>query len=381
ARQLEEMEKQGADIEVIVPMVKCPKFLSNFQRWRIYNHQWRCEFKGIKAISAPYFRLPGKWFRHWAFIAVFMAVRKQVIKLHQKKPFDIIYARFLFPEGYAAVRLSETLKIPVVGVGAGDEINIYPNDSIVFKKDMIWILRKLNGIISSGAKVASNIIELSGRKPLMIYGVVDLNEFSPVIDKFPIRKLLGIEDKLTVLYVGTFKVAKGVHEMVEAFIRISRKMPNVQFIICGYGREEEKMRVAIKKAEAGEVIKIMGIVDSQEVHKWMQASDIFILPSYSEGMPNSVMEAMACGLPIVATKVGGLPEAIGDCKGATLIEPKNIEELTNAIIKIADDTKLRKKMCIESRKRAEEKFGLQRNSEKILEFFSGIIQSGRDIKI
>jgi teichuronic acid biosynthesis glycosyltransferase TuaC len=114
ARQLYEIRRQGAEIEVLVPMVWRPPLLGCFKRWQVYNHRWKCEYKDINANPVPYLRLPGKWFRPWAHWSVFYAIRQRVIQLHREKPFDVIYARFLHPEGYAAMKLATILRVPAV---------------------------------------------------------------------------------------------------------------------------------------------------------------------------------------------------------------------------------------------------------------------------
>lgn len=106
----------------------------------------------------------------------------------------------------------------------------------------------------------------------------------------------------------------------------------------------------------------------------MQASDLFVLASRTEGMPNVVMEAMACGLPIVATAVGGLPGAISDCDGALLVPPERVDDLEKAIVKVINNNQLRAHMRIAARNRAKEQFGVKRNARLILDYLRKIVE-------
>jgi glycosyltransferase involved in cell wall biosynthesis len=124
-----------------------------------------------------------------------------------------------------------------------------------------------------------------------------------------------------------------------------------------------------------ENIKLLGIVNPEEIPAWMQASDIFVLPTYHEGMPNSVMEAMACGLPVISTLVGGLPAAVGDCEGVLLAHPKNTNELQSAMVKIINSQELRLQMSQASRERAERCFGLEANTGRLLKCIEKTIEN------
>jgi glycosyltransferase involved in cell wall biosynthesis len=113
------------------------------------------------------------------------------------------------------------------------------------------------------------------------------------------------------------------------------------------------------------------------MNKWMKASDLFVLATHTEGMSNVVMEAMACGLPVVTTTVGGLPEAVGGCEGAILVPPRDVDKFKDAVLKVLRNEQLRERMGLAARKLAEEKFGVQRNARQILDYLQEIIEKSR----
>ena len=184
-------------------------------------------------------------------------------------------------------------------------------------------------------------------------------------------------DKTIALHAGYLTKGKGVYELVDAFCRMQDKRPDVMLVICGGGPEETGLRRIIAHKNIEHVVRLIGEVDPEQMSKWMRASDLFVLASYSEGMPNVVMEAMACGLAVVATAVGGLPEAIGDCKGAVLIQPGNVDALEEVILKIGGDQELRDSMQMAGRERAEERFGVKQNGRRIMDYLAGVVERSK----
>ncbi|MBN2412658.1 glycosyltransferase [candidate division KSB1 bacterium] len=376
ASYLIEMEKQGMDITVIVPTVWTPFFLKYFKKWKEYNHNIKLiNFKGIKTVTTPYLRITGNWFFRWAGLSAFLSLKNKAKRLHQKNKYDIIYSHMFFPDGDVAVRLSRQLKIPAVCVGIGRDVNIIPNYYKGIYKRFVKICNQLDGTISYGQAVADKIDAISNKKTLSVYGVVDLNKFKPVASKNSLRKELGIpEDKTVVLYLSTFKKDKGVYELLEAFKRVLKKCPNAILEICGWGIEKAGMIRYIQENSLENEIKMIGSVDHEKVDLWMKACDLFVLPTYHEGMPNAVMEAMACGLPVLVSAVGGLPDAIGDSEGAVLIPPKDVKILEESMSKILNDEKQREKMSIAARKRAEERFGAEKTVSTLITYLGQIVE-------
>jgi glycosyltransferase involved in cell wall biosynthesis len=208
-----------------------------------------------------------------------------------------------------------------------------------------------------------------------IHGLVDIDVFHPVCDKLSLRQKINVQhDRLALLFVGNLKREKGVYELLEAFCQIRDQAPNAILNICGRGVEHGGLAQMISERNLAGSVFLRGPIDPAHMHLWMQASDIFVLPTYNEGMPNVVMEAMACGLPVITSAVGGLPEALHDCEGAILIEPRNSEQLSEAVLKVCGDKTRREQMGKDSRATAVRKFGAKANSQKLIEYLGTIIK-------
>ena len=376
ARQLTEISKLGAEITVIVPRVWCPGMLRHFDKWKNYDHKCPlCRFEGIETISVPYLRLPGNFYNRWSGLAIFEAMKSKALELHKSNKFNVIYATDFFPDGDAAVRLAKYLKIPSACLGIGVDVNITAHSSRTIHRHFVRTAKALDGTLACGQSVADGIKAVTDKNPLCVYGVLDLDEFSPAPDKISIRKDLGLQSEKTIaLYVGYLTKRKGVYDLLEAIIRVQKKYSNLLLVICGAGPEETTLKRLFREKGIEHTVHMAGEIEPELMNQWMQASDLFVLASHTEGMPNVVMEAMACGLPVIASAVGGLPEAIGDCYGAILVPPENIDELEKAVVKVISNNQLREQMQIAARKRAEERFEGKRNARLILDYLQKIVE-------
>lgn len=380
SRQLETMHALGADIEVVVPVTRGFMVLRLFKKWRHRNYEVQLHTDSRMGLHVvPFVRVPGAWFHRWSGLSVYWSARRLIIRLHAQRKFDVIYSIGLFPDGDAALRFSRLLGIPATCRAAGSDVNVYPSTSPRVYRRFVRVCRELAGTLAAGQAIADKIDEVSGKATLSLLGTVDLEQFCPVKDRTVLRTQLQLPTKkLIVLYVGAFKRAKGVYDLIQAFSSILKHRSDIVLRFCGAGIEHEGMVEHIHQEGLEYAIQLSGVVKPKNMHHWMQAADCLVLPSYSEGMPNVVMEAMACGLPVVATGVGGLPGAVGDCEGVILVKPGEVAMLIDAIARVCSDPELRSKMGEASRTKAVETFGARRNAQRVLDFLAEVVASTGD---
>jgi len=138
---------------------------------------------------------------------------------------------------------------------------------------------------------------------------------------------------------------KGLQYLVEASQIVSKRVPNVKFVLRAYSAEKtykEKLLNLIKNCNVQSLFEIIEKFSSyEELPTYMAASDVFVLPSVSEGLPTVVLEAMACGVPVIGSKIGGISEVIIDEYNGLLVEPRDVQGLADAIVRILSDQKLR----------------------------------------
>jgi len=163
-----------------------------------------------------------------------------------------------------------------------------------------------------------------------------------------------------ILFVGGYWRRKGVFDLIEAFSQVVDTIPDVELILIGFPDEQDRREAENMWQERGlsDKVKMLGWVGEKEKGKKLETAGVFVLPSYGEGMPMGIMEAMAAGVPVVATTVGGIPEEVADGETGYLIPAGDSEALADRLLKILSSPELATRMGEAGRKRAKEQFDL-----------------------
>jgi glycosyltransferase involved in cell wall biosynthesis len=205
---------------------------------------------------------------------------------------------------------------------------------------------------------------------------VDTKRFNPYLDK-DLKKELGIEDKIVVLYVGRLVPQKGVDYLIKAFSKVLQENSRVVLVIVGEGPLKSDLLDLVDKLKIRNHVIFLKAVPYNRIHKIHAMSDITVLPSiptksWMEQFGYVLIEAMACGKPIVASRCGAIPEIVIDNETGFLVEPGDVNELAGKISLLISDSKLRKKMGYKGRIRVEKKFSYEAVLPKIKELYYSI---------
>ncbi len=188
-----------------------------------------------------------------------------------------------------------------------------------------------------------------------------------------VRRALGLPDEAPVIgLVGRLDHwGKGHRELFEAMARLKDRHP-CQALIVGGGRREDEVRALAASLGLADAVHFLG--QRQDVPDLLHAMDIFVLPSYSEGVSLALLEAMAAGLPVIATNVGGLPEVVTDGDNGLLIPPKDPEALAEALARLLDAPDFAKKLGENARRQVREHFSLDRLGREINEIYGELVE-------
>jgi teichuronic acid biosynthesis glycosyltransferase TuaC len=300
---------QWHEVKVFYPDVRYPKRLTPATAQRTgLDAGYRPH--GVDVEYIPYPALPGvsRPLNGW------VASMRLLPHVRRFAP-EVILNYVVYPDGFAALRVGKTLKVPVVVTAIGSDLNRIsdPLCGVLTRKT----LRESDGVITVSRDLRKTAILLgadAGRSHAILNGCDTSVFFNR--DKYEARAALQIDPaEEVVAYVGRIDVRKGLRELIEAVASLHARRPKLRCYLVGDGSDEGALRELIAQKGAGEYVKLMPPCKTDGVALWMAAADLVTLPSYKEGCPNVVLEALAAGRPVVASNVGGIPELMDDSSG------------------------------------------------------------------
>ena len=241
-----------------------------------------------------------------------------------------------------------------------------------------WLYRRATRhIITTGEALRRQLIEQNGYPAGHISSIptgIDTARFAPG-DRLAARARLGLPpDAAVVGIVATLRSWKGHSYLLDAFARLDRD--DVRLLIVGDGPGRPYIERQARELNIHDRVVMPG--NQGDVLPWLQSMDIFVLPSYAnEAVPQAVMQAMACGLPVISTNIGGIPEAVQHEVTGIMVEPKNIGALTAAMRRLLGDSGLRARLGAAARVVAESRFGLGPMLERMEVLFAGVHSARR----
>jgi glycosyltransferase involved in cell wall biosynthesis len=364
-----------------VPIPWSPKVLWFKKKWRRYGElPDKINMDGLEVFYLKYFFLkPAKIFFKLNAKLLYHAAFRFIMSNFSNKTYDLILARPLIPTGYSACLLSKRMNLPVVCEGTGSDVKIYPYYNGIAKKMYTEVLNNADKIIANAKNLSEEINAFVSRKLCdVVYRGVDIQKFKPFNKKIETRKFLKMDPNCkAVLFVGNLSKAKGIYDLFSAFKITSKKFSNTKLYLIGpTSPDVDIKKLKIDKELIGRV-NYLGQKPHAEMPLWYNACDLFVLPSYTEGMPNVVLEAMACARPVVVTPVGGIPEVIENGVSGLLVEPGNIDGLAKAMLKVLTEDGLAKAMGANARELITQSYVDIKNAEKLKELLTYLLREKR----
>lgn len=279
----------------------------------------------------------------------FIFLNKYILKL-LNSDFKVIHihsaSRGSFLRKFIAFYLAKCFCKKTIFHLHGAEFNLFYEQSPLCIKYFIQnLLNKSDVIIALSEQWKEDLLEKTINKNIKVL-------YNPTILK---KNIIRNSKSIKVLFMGRLGKRKGAYDIIEAAKYLKNK--NIEILLYGDG-EIKQIKALILQNNLEDTVKIGGWILGQDVENAYRNADIFILPSYNEGLPMSVLEALSFGLPIISTPVGGTPDAVQEGVNGYLVQPGDYKSLCERIELLASNKELRKQMGKESYKIAEMKFDI-----------------------
>lgn len=254
---------------------------------------------------------------HVSPLLMYAATRRLVARLHAARPIDVIDAHFFYPDGVAAVMIARELGIPICVSARGSDI-AQMSEFALPRRWIQWAAARADGLVTVAAALRDRLVELgvAAERIRVLRNGVDLERFRP-LERDAIREELGLAGPV-LLAVGNLVELKGHHLIIEALAAA----PEYTLMLIGDGPERQRLEGLAQRLGVAARVRFLGLVPQTELPRFYTAADALVLASSREGWANVLLESMACGTPVVATRVWGTPEVVASPAAGVLIDER-----------------------------------------------------------
>ena len=377
------------EITVLVPHPWVPPVVGRLSEkwWQYAQLPDKETVAGIKVLHPRRLVIPKVNSWAWMTVSVTLSYWHFLSRSHRftDSPFHRfthIEGHFVLPDGFATAFLGRQFGKPSIIHVHGTDVHTIPQQSALLKFLTVWALRHADAIRAVSSDLAERAIKLmdaktrrsgeteKAKKVWVIPNGVDLNKFR-VMARQEARQQLGLdEDKRYLLYVGRLVAVKGLDLLLDAFAQLTQKWRDVELLLIGDGAEREALKHQATALGIRDKVHFVGAQPHERIVLWMNAGDVFCLPSHKEGLPTVLLEALACGTPIVATSVGGILEIVAEGQVGRLVRSRDPKEMAACIEEVMETRWDRQRL----RDYVAERFSFDVVTKKLLEMYGSVMR-------
>jgi glycosyltransferase involved in cell wall biosynthesis len=302
---------------------------------------------------------------------------ERIVEEHQREPFDVIHAYFLPQAGFVAAYAGKYLAVPSVVSARGNDLERAIFDP-ARAAHILYALQAANTVTTNANELASKATALvPGLKIAVIANGIDTDHFRPLPRNNALAESLNLtngERNVPVIgFAGELREKKGLRPLLSAYAQINKMIP-ASLLIIGDVRagEDKQIFEEFKLSHPNTRIIVTGFVSHRDLPEYYSLVDAFVQPSLRDGLPNALLEAMACEKAVVCTPVGGIRDAVTDCENGRIVHSKDAIELAAVIEELLINEPLRKQLGNAARQTTRNKFTLQSELDGNLDVYRGL---------
>lgn len=269
------------------------------------------------------------WYGHWYSASIRRPFQRAVREFAP----DAVLASWAYPDGWAATRLAQDAGLPVAVKVHGSDLLALGRDGGARFNRTVEVLRSADAVIAVGRHLLQRAIVL-GASPERTHHIpngIDTSIFHPG-DRAAARRRIGVDSRARlIVFVGNLVRVKGVDVLLDAMPSIVQRVDNAACVCIGEGPLKARLAAHAARLALDNHVSFAGSKPQQELADWYRAADVVVLPSRSEGVPNVLIEAAACASPMVASRVGGVPDVV---PASALVPPEDAATLADRIIEV-----------------------------------------------
>jgi teichuronic acid biosynthesis glycosyltransferase TuaC len=313
---------------VVAPVPWFPSSAAAFGAWAAHARTTRREMRhglGVDHPRYPVIPKLGMSLSPWLLFRATLPIIRRLCDVEGRP--DAIDAHYVYPDGVAATWLGRRLGVPVVITARGTDVNLIPRH-VIPRRLIQGAIRDAAALIAVSAALKEALVGLGAPpdKVTVLRNGVDAALFHPPLDRAATRSALGVTGP-TLISVGLLIERKGHHRVIEAL----PSLPGFTLLIVGEGPERTRLAAMISRLGLADRVRLLGPRPHAELPALYGAADALVLASSREGWANVLLEAMACGTPVVASNVWGNPEVVQSSAAGLVTENNTVEGIISTI--------------------------------------------------
>ncbi len=340
-------------------------FISYALPLRLPSAQANIQFHEVEVSNYPLFDHP----------PYTLALATKMAEIADSHGLDLIHCHYAIPHSvsaFLAKSMLEPRRLPVVTTLHGTDITLVGADPSYLPITRFSIDR------SDGVTAVSNYLKQetykvlgAGKKIEVIYNFVNCDKYKPLKDH-PLKKCLAPNNEKILIHVSNFRPVKHLSDVVEIFMRVHARIPAV-LLMVGDGPERSRTERLVRRYRIEERVHFTG--KQANIEEFIGIADLLLLPSETESFGLVALEAMACEVPVVASRVGGLPEVIRDGVDGYLLDIGNVEDMAQCALEVLRNDSRQKRMGASARECAQTRFNASNIIQTYEAFYDRILNS------
>src|SRR6266498_628240 len=293
-----------------------------------------------------------------------------VVEEHKRESFDVLHAYFLAQAGFVATYAGKYLNLPSIISIRGNDIERAAFDPSKFTHVM-YALQNASDVTTNASELMKKAKAFTDREVVLIPNGIDTELFKPMERNEALAESLGLNPGENVIgFVGELREKKGLGTLLRAYTKINESQPTALLIVGNVRAGEDKKQFdELHSSIPNSKIVLTGYVSNHDLPSYYSVMDVLVHPSLRDGMPNALLEAMACEKPIVATPVGGVIDVVKDCENGRITPVNDVNSLTQIIQEILSDKSEQKHLGKSARLTVQSKYTLEQELEGNLELY------------